>query len=55
MGQTDLPVLGRVMLLGTGEIGDPDGRSMVAQDFSDDPVATAGANDMHTDRGILKV
>src|SRR5882724_13246873 len=27
---------------------------MVAQDFSDNPVATAGANDMHTDLGILK-
>jgi hypothetical protein len=54
MGQTDLPVRGRVMLLGTVEIGDPDGWSMVAQDVSDDPVATAGTNDMHTDLGMLK-
>ena len=30
VGQTDLPVLGRVVLLGTVEIGDPDGRAMVA-------------------------
>ena len=54
MGQTDLPLLGRVVLLGTVEIGDPDGGAMFAQDFLDDPVAPAGANHMHTDLRILK-
>ena len=54
MGQTDLPVLGRVVLLGTVEIGHPDRRPMVAQDFLDHPVAPAGANDMDTDLGVLK-
>ena len=54
MGQTDLPVRGRVVPLGTIELGDPGGRSMVAQDVSDDPVTSAGTNDRHTDRGMLK-
>jgi hypothetical protein len=34
-----LPVLRRVVPLGTVEIGDPDGRAMIAQDFLDDPGA----------------
>jgi hypothetical protein len=53
MGQTDLPWLGWVILLGTVKVGDPDGRSMVAQRFLDDPVAPAGANHMDTDLGML--
>jgi hypothetical protein len=54
MGSTDLPVLARGVPLGTVEIGDPHGRSMVAQDVADNPVAAAGANDRHTDLGMLK-
>ena len=42
------------MLLGTVQIGHPDRGAMVTQDFVDDPVASAGANHMHTDLGILK-
>ena len=54
MGQTDLPLLRGVVLLGTVEIGDPDGGAMIAEDFVDDPVAPAGTNHMHTDLCILK-
>src|SRR5215218_7126329 len=54
MGQTDLPWRSRVLLLRMTEIGHPEGRAMVAQDFVDDLVAPAGANHMHTDRGMLK-
>ena len=54
MGQTDLPCLRGVMLLGTVQIGHPDRRTMVTQDFVDDPMASAGANHLHTDFGLLK-
>ena len=54
MGQTDLPLLRGVVLLGTVEIGDPDGGAMIPEDFVDDPVAPAGTNHMHTDLRILK-
>jgi hypothetical protein len=54
MGQTDLPWLGRVVLLRTLEVGDPYRRSMVTQDLLDDPVAPAGTNHLPTDLGMLK-
>jgi hypothetical protein len=53
MGQPDWPWRSRVLLWRTREIGHPDGRAMVAQDFVDDLVASAGANHRHTDRGML--
>ena len=54
IGQTDWPLLGRAMLLGTTEFGHPDSRSMAAQDLVHDPVDPAWANPMHTDLVILK-
>ena len=54
MGQTEPPVRGRVGLFGPGERGDPAGGAMIAEDGLDDPVTSAGANYLPTDRGMLK-
>ena len=54
VGQTDLPVLRGVVLLGTVEIRDPERRPMCAQDVVDHALAPAGADDMDTDLGVLK-
>jgi hypothetical protein len=54
MGQTDLPVLSGVVLLGTIKIGDPDRWPMRTQDLLDHPVAPARTDDMEIDLPVLK-
>jgi hypothetical protein len=53
-GYTPRPGLGRVVRVGPVAIGAPDGRSMVAQDCWDDPVAPAGAHHLHAALGLVK-
>ena len=52
VGQTDLPLLRGVVLVGAVTIRYPAGRSLCAQDFMAHALAPAGADDMETDRGI---
>jgi hypothetical protein len=54
MGQAALPLGSGGLLWRTIEVGHSDGRAMDAQAFAEDPVASAGANHMHRDFGILK-
>jgi hypothetical protein len=54
MGQTDLPWLCGVILLGTVQIGHPDRRPMRAQDLWHHALSPTGSEHMDADLGVLK-